>query len=214
MIGVKSQKIYRLLCETPGMMSQVEIAERCDCSLSYVNKVLNILKRKKCVHQPYKNRISVLNFQSLLLMWAFTRDIEDEEIKEVQTTFSPKELEEEIPKIFNEYALGLFSSARFRGIKEVPYDDIYIYLNYKEMGKLKRIEPGNKSRLYIIISKDEAMNALAEQIEVKNFTKLSQTFVDLVSLNTWESNYTALKLSEIDDRYPIFGSKKELEGMM
>ena len=214
MIGVKSQKIYRVLCETPGMMSQVEIAKRCGCSLSYVNKVLSTLKRKKYVHQPYKNRVSVLNFQSLLLMWAFTRDIEDEEIKEVQTAFSPAELEEEIPKIFNEYALGLFSSARARGIKEVPYDDIYVYLNEREMGKLMQIEPGNRSRLLVIIVKDEAMNALGELIEVANFTKLSQTFVDLVGLNTWESKYTALKISKIDERYPVFGSIKELEGMM
>lgn len=214
MIGVKSQKIYRVLCETPNMISQVEIAKRCACSLSYVNKVLSTLKRKKYVHQPFKNRVSVLNFQSLLLMWAFVRDIEDEEIKEVQTAFSPTELEEEIPKIFNEYSLGLFSSARARGIKEVPYDDIYVYLNSREIGKLTRIEPGNKSRLHLIIVKDEAMKDIGEPIEVANFTKLSQTFVDLVSLNIWESKYTALKISEIDKRYPVFGSINELEGII
>ncbi len=212
MIGVKSQKIYRLLCETPGMISQIEIAERCDCSLSYVSKVLNTLKRKKYVHQPYKNRVSVLNFQSLLLLWAFTRDIEDEAIEHIRTRYSPSELEDVIPNIFDEYVLGLFSSARVHGIEEVPYNDVFAYLNKREMRKLVRIEPGNKSKLVVIISREEQTDSMRKVINDKNFTKLSQTFVDLVSLNTWESKYTALKISGIDERYPIFGSIKEMEG--
>lgn len=214
MIPVNSQKIYRELCELNGMVSQKEIARRCNCSLSYVNKVIKVLKNKKYIHQPFRNRISVLNFQNLLLYWAFKRDFEDEKIKIIRTNYKPLELEKEAGRAFKNHVFGLFTAASALGIKIVPYNDVYIYSNCKQNQVTMKIKEGNKARLIIITTDDNHLFSKSKIIDSKRIAPASQTFVDLASLNTWESKYTAMKISEIDSKYPVFGTKKELEELL
>lgn len=211
MIPSNIQKIYRELCELNGMVSQKEIAKRCNCSLSYVNKVIKVLKNKKYIHQPLRNRISVLNFQNLLLYWAFKRDLEDEKIKIIRTNYKPLELEKEAGRAFKNHVFGLFTAASALGIKIVPYNDVYIYSMNEN---IKKIKEGNKARLIIITTDDNHLFSKSKIIDSKRIAPASQTFVDLASLNTWESKYTAMKISEIDSKYPVFGTKKELEELL
>lgn len=197
MIGKNEQKIYRQLCENPEKkFSQQELARICDCSTSYVNKVIKKLEKKKFIHKPFKNSVALLDLPGLLLCWAFTRDLEDEEIIKFKTDCSVGELENSIKTLFKDYAFTLFTAAKKYGMEYVSYNTLGVYLSKKEIRKLDRIKRGNKSELFAIVCEN-----------CNQFSVPTQAFVDLLCLNTWESKLTAFKLAEKFPNFPIFGTR-------
>ena len=200
------QRVLRELCMSEGMISQKQIAQKTGCSISYVNKLVKLLKKKKYIHQPFRNRISVLNFQSLLLYWAFTREWEKEKIIKIKTNYSVEDLEKKISKVFKKFSFTCFTAAKKYGVAYVPYNDVFLYAEKKESEKIKKMEEGNKSVLNIIVSDDGHLFSRS----MKNLAPLCQVFVDLIGLNTWEAKCVANRLSSINEKYPVFGTKIEL----
>jgi hypothetical protein len=212
MIGINVQKILRELCEMKEMASQIAIAKRCGCSLQLVNKTVKMLKEKRYVHQPFRNRISVLNFQNLILYWAFNRDIENENILEFRTNLPQHELEEKAAELLKgDYAFTMFSAANGYGIKYVEYKDVFVYAGERHADKLRELEGGDKSRLFVIVIEDGHLFSGSKKINGRNLAPMSQVFVDLIGLGTWEAKFLALRFSLVDQKYPVFGARKEVE---
>lgn len=204
MIGAYEQRIYRELCKNlDKKFSQRELSNICDCSVSYVNKVVKKLKKKNFIHNPFKNRIALLDFQGLLLYWAFTRDLEDEKIIRIKTDHSVEELEKVVKRTFKDYAPALFTAAKEFGVKYVVHEVVSVYIGEKELEKLDKIKKGNKTELFVIVCNNH-----------NGISTPAQIFVDLVSLNTWESKITAFKLSEKFDNFPVFGTRVGLKEIL
>lgn len=82
------------------------------------------------------------------------------------------------------------------GVKYVVHEVVSVYIDEKGLEKVDKIKKGNKAELLVIICDDRS-----------GLSTPAQTFVDLVSLNTWESKITAFKLSEKFDNFPVFGTR-------
>lgn len=200
MIGVKLQRVYRQLLLSPET-TQKKLAEKCGCSIAFVSKVVERLKKKKIAHQPLRNRIAVLRLADLLMLWAFTRDIEDEKTMRMQTSMATPELEKWVRQKGG-VLTGLSAAKHYKAL-ETPYEEVFAYG--------KNLKPPHGSRAVLcVLPQDEHLQKTASQ----GFAPEAQVFADLVSINTWEAKYAALSLAKKTLGFPLFGTYEEIMEIM
>lgn len=169
--------LYQSIEKKKNKFQQKELAEKFKFSLSTINNALKIPRKTKAIRVT--GRFFILeNQEKMLYLWATFRDIKKDIIYQTFSEKFPKEIESLMPPmaIFGAYSAYLkkFNSA------PADYDNIYVYLEEKNLAELKKRLPPKKGEPNIIVLKADKFLK-----NYGNITPFCQTFVDIWNLPEW-----------------------------
>jgi hypothetical protein len=214
MMGDIAQRIYREISDMIKPLSQSDIAKRCNCSHSFVNKEIKHLIRKRIVGKPTRTKISLINRPGLLIHWMGKREIRSMNMKIITTDLNEKEAISKLSKVTT-HAFTMETAVRNMGIKEnVLPDEICVYAPANEIKKLK-IKQGSKGvTVVVLLSDDEHLYNTAENVKGLRIVSPAQVFVDLADWGTWTAHNAAVRMALEYDGYPLLATRQELEAFL
>jgi hypothetical protein len=211
MMGEYTQRIYRELARMTTPMAQSSLAQLCGCSLSFVNKEIKDLTKRRLLGRPSRTRISLVNRPGLLLLWIGRRDSHSNDIKRISTDLDLKALLTRISSL-KRYAITMETAAFLMGIKEnMTISEVTVYVPPDLMRRLNIKEGRGGVDLAIIPSSDDNLYKNSNAIDGNVVAPEAQVFVDLADWGTWSAHNLAVRLALTRDGYPVLATRQELE---
>jgi len=211
MMGEYTQRIYRELARMTTPMAQSSLAQLCGCSLSFVNKEIKDLTKRRLLGRPSRTRISLVNRPGLLLLWIGRRDSHSNDIKRISTDLDLKALLTRISSL-KRYAITMETAAFLMGIKEnMTISEVTVYVPPDLMRRLNIKEGRGGMDLAIIPSSDDNLYKNSNAIDGNVVAPEAQVFVDLADWGTWSAHNLAVRMALNKDGYPVLATRQELE---
>jgi len=211
MLGEYTQRIYRELAGMTAPMAQSSLAQLCGCSLSFVNKEIKDLTKRRLVGRPSRTRFSMVNRTGLLLLWIGRRDSHSNDMKRISTDL---DLNAQLSRIssLKRYAFTMEAAAFLMGIKEnMMISEVVVYLPPDLVGQLNIKEGRGGMDLSIVSSSDDHLYTKSKAIDGNMVAPEAQVFVDLADWGTWSAHNLAVRLALTRDGYPVLATRQELE---
>ena len=210
-MGEYTQRIYRELARMTTPMAQSSLAQLCGCSLSFVNKEIKDLTKRRLLGRPSRTRISLVNRPGLLLLWIGRRDSHSNDIKRISTDLDLKALLTRISSL-KRYAITMETAAFLMGIKEnMTISEVTVYVPPDLMRRLNIKEGRGGMDLAIIPSSDDNLYKNSNAIDGNVVAPEAQVFVDLADWGTWSAHNLAVRMALNKDGYPVLATRQELE---
>jgi len=214
MIGEMTQRVYREICDMKRPLSQLEIAGRCGCSHSFVNKEIGDLLRRRIVGRPARTRVSLVNKSGLLSLWMGKRGIRNQESMILKTDLDEDEVLSRIADT-KTHALTLESAVRAMGIEEgVAINEVQVYLSPGATEGMGMKEGKKGASVRIFVSSDDHLYGMSREIDGVRVAPVSQVYVDLADWGTWGAHDAAVRLAMDNDDFPILATRQELESYL